>query len=91
MREADAEELPFADASFDLVFSWGVIHHSSDMDRRSPSSCACCRPGGQLVLMVYHRRSLFFVVYRGLPALPAARAAARPPLRGRPRGRDAKG
>ena len=23
------------------------------------------RPGGQLVLMVYHRRSLFFVVYRG--------------------------
>ena len=33
VRQADAEQLPFADASFDLVFSWGVIHHSSDMDR----------------------------------------------------------
>ena len=33
VRQADAEQLPFEDASFDLVFSWGVIHHSSDMDR----------------------------------------------------------
>ena len=33
-----------------------------------------CRPGGQLVLMVYHRRSLFFVVYRGFQRfLPLAR------------------
>jgi 2-polyprenyl-3-methyl-5-hydroxy-6-metoxy-1,4-benzoquinol methylase len=28
VREADAESLPFADASFDFVWSWGVIHHS---------------------------------------------------------------
>src|SRR5436190_1962527 len=24
--QADAEDLPFADASFDLVYSWGVLH-----------------------------------------------------------------
>jgi len=27
---ADAEHLPFAAASFDLVYSYGVLHHSPD-------------------------------------------------------------
>ena len=74
VRQADAEQLPFEDASFDLVFSWGVIHHSSDMDRALSELVRVTRPGGQLVLMVYHRRSLFFVVYRGFQRfLPLAR------------------
>jgi 2-polyprenyl-3-methyl-5-hydroxy-6-metoxy-1,4-benzoquinol methylase len=74
VRQEDAERLPFADASFDLVFSWGVIHHSSDMDRALAELVRVCRPGGELVLMVYHRRSLFFVVYRGFQRfLPLAR------------------
>jgi ubiquinone/menaquinone biosynthesis C-methylase UbiE len=29
IQRADAENLPFADGSFDMVWSWGVIHHSS--------------------------------------------------------------
>lgn len=72
--EADAERLPFADASFDLVFSWGVIHHTTDMDRALAELFRVCRPGGRLVLMLYHRRSLFFVSYRLLARfLPLAR------------------
>jgi 2-polyprenyl-3-methyl-5-hydroxy-6-metoxy-1,4-benzoquinol methylase len=74
VRQADAEQLPFADASYDLVFSWGVIHHSSDMDRALAELVRVTRHGGQVVLMVYHRRSLFFVVYRGFQKfLPLAR------------------
>jgi ubiquinone/menaquinone biosynthesis C-methylase UbiE len=74
VRQADAEQLPFDDASFDLVFSWGVIHHSSDMDRALSELVRVTRPGGQIVLMVYHRHSLFFVVYRGFQRfLPVAR------------------
>jgi len=74
VRQADAEQLPFEDASFDLVFSWGVIHHSSDMDRALAELVRVCRPGGQVVLMVYHRRSLFFLVYRAFQRfLPLAR------------------
>jgi ubiquinone/menaquinone biosynthesis C-methylase UbiE len=74
VRQADAEQLPFAEASFDLVFSWGVIHHSSDMDRALAELVRVCRPGGQVVLMVYHRRSLFFAVYRAFQRfLPLAR------------------
>jgi glycogen(starch) synthase len=72
--QADAENLPFEDDSFDLVFSWGVIHHTSDMDRALAELVRVCRPGGQVVLMVYHRRSLFFLVYRWFQRfLPLAR------------------
>jgi ubiquinone/menaquinone biosynthesis C-methylase UbiE len=28
VRQADAEHLPFADGSFDLVYSWGVLQHT---------------------------------------------------------------
>jgi len=72
--EADGEQLPFADGSFDLVFSWGVIHHSSNMDRALGELVRVCRPGGKLVLMVYHRRSLFYVAYKSFQRfLPVAR------------------
>jgi ubiquinone/menaquinone biosynthesis C-methylase UbiE len=72
--EADGEALPFSDASYDLVFSWGVIHHSSDMDRALGELVRVCRPGGKLVLMVYNRHSLFYVSYKGFQRfLPLAR------------------
>jgi ubiquinone/menaquinone biosynthesis C-methylase UbiE len=72
--EGDAESLPFEDASFDPVFSWGVIHHSTDMDAALRELVRVCRPGGRVVIMVYHRRSLFFQVYPGLQRfLPVAR------------------
>ena len=74
VQEADGERLPFEDASFDLVFSWGVIHHTTDMDAALGQLVRVLRPGGQLVLMLYHRRSFFFLAYRGLARfLPVAR------------------
>jgi ubiquinone/menaquinone biosynthesis C-methylase UbiE len=30
LKEADAENLPFDDDSYHLVYSWGVLHHSPD-------------------------------------------------------------
>lgn len=74
IRQADAERLPFDDASFDLVFSWGVIHHTTNMDQALRELVRVCRPGGEIVLMLYHRHSLFFLVYRGFDRfLPIAR------------------
>src|ERR1043165_1097592 len=29
LQQIDAEELPFPDNFFDIVYSWGVIHHSA--------------------------------------------------------------
>ena len=64
VMEGDAEDLPFADESFDLVFAWGVIHHSSDMDKALSELVRVCRRGGRVVIMVYNRRSLFYAFYR---------------------------
>jgi SAM-dependent methyltransferase len=60
IREADAESLPFPDASFDFAWSWGAIHHSADTARALAEIARALRPGGRLALMVYHRNSITF-------------------------------
>jgi SAM-dependent methyltransferase len=44
----DAEELPFEDASFDLVFGHAVLHHLPDLDRAFGEFRRVLRPGGRL-------------------------------------------
>lgn len=56
---ADAENLPYQDASFDLVYSWGVIHHSPDTVKCFQEIIRVTKPGGAIKIMVYNRRSLF--------------------------------
>jgi SAM-dependent methyltransferase len=60
--EADAEALPLDDASFDFVWSWGVIHHSADTNAVIAELARVLRPGGRLAFMVYHRSSITFWV-----------------------------
>jgi SAM-dependent methyltransferase len=55
---ADAERLPFADATFDLVYSWGVLHHSPDTPRAVAEVYRVLRPGGIVRAMIYHAHSL---------------------------------
>ena len=64
VAQGDGESLDLEDESFDLVVSWGVIHHSTDMDRALGELVRVLRPSGRLVVMVYHRRSLFYGVYK---------------------------
>src|SRR5215471_3594218 len=59
LRVADAENLPFADASFDLVYSWGVLHHTPDTARALAEVRRVLRPAGEARVMLYARRSLF--------------------------------
>jgi SAM-dependent methyltransferase len=58
LRVADAEALPFPDASFDIVYSWGVLHHSPDTARAIREVHRVLRPGGQARIMVYHSQSI---------------------------------
>jgi SAM-dependent methyltransferase len=58
LHTADAENLPFADASFDIVYSWGVIHHSPDTPRAAREILRVLRPGGRFAVMIYHRSSM---------------------------------
>jgi ubiquinone/menaquinone biosynthesis C-methylase UbiE len=58
LQRIDAERLPFPDASFDLVYSWGVIHHSEVPAQIVGEIHRVLRPGGMFVGMMYARRSL---------------------------------
>lgn len=63
LRVADAENLPYPDNFFDLVYSWGVIHHSPDTIKCLEEIIRVTAPGGTIKVMVYNRHSLF-AVYR---------------------------
>jgi SAM-dependent methyltransferase len=58
LLNADAESLPFADHAFDLVYSWGVLHHTPDMEGALREVHRVLKPGGECRVMLYHRRSL---------------------------------
>lgn len=65
IERADAERLPFQDESFDWVWSWGVIHHSSSPERCLSEITRVLRPGGRVLLMVYYRPSLVYYLHCG--------------------------
>ena len=58
LRVADAENLPFPDNSFDVVYSYGVMHHSPDTQRCVREAWRVLKLGGQARIMVYHHPSL---------------------------------
>ena len=58
LRVADAEKLPFDDNSFDIVYSYGVMHHSADTARCVREAWRVLRPDGQARIMIYHHPSI---------------------------------
>jgi len=58
----DSELLPYDDASFDLVYSWGVIHHTPDTPKAASEILRVLRPGGEFRVMIYHTYSLVGVM-----------------------------
>jgi SAM-dependent methyltransferase len=60
--EASVTELPLPDASFDLVYSHGVLHHVPDPERAIRELQRVLRPGGTVLVMIYHRDSINYRV-----------------------------
>jgi ubiquinone/menaquinone biosynthesis C-methylase UbiE len=58
LRVADAEHLPFPDHTFDVVYSYGVMHHSPDTAQCLSEAWRVLKPGGHARIMVYHHPSL---------------------------------
>ncbi len=59
LQVADAEQIPYQDNFFDLVYSWGVIHHSPNTVRCLEEIIRVTKPNGTIKLMIYNRHSLF--------------------------------
>ncbi len=60
VHEADGEHLPFADGSFDYVYSWGVLHHTPNTRSAIGEVLRVLKPGGRVGIMLYHRASLLY-------------------------------
>jgi len=70
VRQADATSLPFKNDTFDCVYSFGVLHHIPDIEKAISEIKRVLKPGGQIMVMLYHEDSLLYgysIVYlRGI-------------------------
>lgn len=57
LEDAVTQELRAVTANrgFDIVHSWGVLHHTGDMDRAIRHAASLVAPGGYLVIALYNR------------------------------------
>lgn len=58
LQVANAETLNFEDNSYDLIYSWGVIHHSPNTERIIDEIYRILKPNGTAKIMIYHKYSV---------------------------------
>ncbi|MGQ0510852.1 MAG: class I SAM-dependent methyltransferase [Betaproteobacteria bacterium] len=79
-QEADAENLPFADASFDAVLSTFGVMFTPDQDKAAAELARVCKPGGKIGLANWTPESfigqLFKTIGRYLPPAPGVQSPA---------------
>jgi ubiquinone/menaquinone biosynthesis C-methylase UbiE len=61
VQEANCYELPFADASFDVAYSYKVLAHVPDIERAMRELSRVVKPGGHVIVDVYNRHSLRYL------------------------------
>jgi len=62
--QADARYLPFAEDSYDLVYSSGVLHHSPNIEKSISEIHRILKPGGHAYIMLYATYSVLFMQMR---------------------------
>jgi SAM-dependent methyltransferase len=78
--EADAEQLPFADASFDAVICVSMLHHVPDRSRALREQRRVLRPGGRHAVMLYTREDIADAWYQDyFPSTRSWMDASHPP------------
>lgn len=79
-QQADAENLPFADASFDVVLSTFGVMFTPNQERAAAELLRVCRPGGRIGLACWTPDSfiggLFRTIGRYVPPAPGLRSPA---------------
>jgi ubiquinone/menaquinone biosynthesis C-methylase UbiE len=79
-QEADAEKLPFADASFDAVLSTFGVMFTPNQEQAAAELARACRPGGRIGLANWTPESfigqLFKTIGQYVPPAPGVRSPA---------------
>ena len=55
----DAANLPFEDNTFDKIYSFGVLHHTPDIEQAISEVYRVLKPRGVFVMSLYHKNSFF--------------------------------
>jgi ubiquinone/menaquinone biosynthesis C-methylase UbiE len=58
LQIGDAENLPYSNDSFDLVYSWGVLHHTPNTVKAISEVYRVLKTGGEAKIMIYHKYSM---------------------------------
>ncbi len=66
LENGSALDMPFQDNSFDIVFSHGVLHHIPDIHRAQQEIARVLKKDGQLVMMVYAKHSINYLISIGV-------------------------
>jgi SAM-dependent methyltransferase len=61
-KQGDATSLAFADNTFDVVYSFGVLHHIPEAAKAVAEIHRVLKPGGELLVMLYNRTSINYIV-----------------------------
>jgi 2-polyprenyl-3-methyl-5-hydroxy-6-metoxy-1,4-benzoquinol methylase len=61
LRETDGIDLGYPDRTFDVVYSFGVIHHIPEADQVLKEVARVLKPGGKVMLSVYNRNSAHYI------------------------------
>ena len=60
----NAEKMDFADGTFDAVYSSGVLQHTPDQHSAIDEIWRVLKPGGNILIILYHRHSWFYLLQR---------------------------
>lgn len=61
IKQGSALEIPYPDNSFDIVYSFGVLHHIPEIEKARAEIARVLKPGGRLVMMLYAKNSLNYL------------------------------
>jgi SAM-dependent methyltransferase len=79
-KEADAENLPFPDASFDAVISTFGVMFTADQDKAAAELLRVCKPGGRIGLANWTPESfvgqMFRIIAKYIPSAPGLKPPA---------------
>ena len=62
VKQMDATNMDFESSTFDVIFSFGVLHHIPDVQTAISEIQRVLKPGGYLLLMVYNRSSINYQI-----------------------------